>query len=497
MFNKDFYPTPEKIILKMVKKSRILNSDMRVINLLEPSAGKGNIVDFIENKYNKYYTKKIRIDVIEKDEQLLNFLTGKKYKIVSNDFLEFQTNKHYDLIIMNPPFSDVEDHILKAFEILQNGELITLLDTNTLNKNTFKANKIKEILRNNDSEVISLGNCFSNSERNTNVEVSMIYINKKSEKITSMFEGLDFENKDNSENYDFENNYNISKRDVVKNEVEKYNALLSYMFEFFTIIRKINSLNILKSKYFVETLSKYDVCKNNTDDLIKEFLSFRNEIDEDVKNICWESIFKRTGIERLLTNNTRNEIEKLKNEQKGIDFTENNIYTLLDILFQNQGKILESCVLEIFDKLTKYYKENRVHFEGWKTNDSWKVNRKFILPNIVTFDNRWGGSWSVSYSSNTNDIDRCMCFLSGKDFNEIDTIYKTLTNDLRYKGTKKGWGDYIESEFFKIKYFKKGTAHFIFKDEWLWHKFNIVACQGKNWLPKGKSDKEYIKLLGE
>jgi hypothetical protein len=60
-----------------------------------------------------------------------------------------------------------------------------------------------------------------------------------------------------------------------------------------------------------------------------------------------------------------------------------------------------------------------------------------------------------------------------------------------------GWGGYIESEFFKIKYHKKGTAHFIFKDEWLWNRFNIVACKGKNWLPEGKTDKEYIKLLSK
>ena len=70
----------------------------------------------------------------------------------------------------------------------------------------------------------------------------------------------------------------------------------------------------------------------------------------------------------------------------------------------------------------------------------------------------------------------------------------TISSDI-YK-ERIGLGDYIESEFFGIKYFKKGTAHFIFKDEWLWHKFNIVACQGKNWLPKGKSEQEYIKLLG-
>jgi len=489
MFNKDFYPTPFRIIQEMVAKSDILKSDMRNINILEPSAGKGDIVRYLKNKYSNY-SKKVRIDVIEKDEQLLSFLHGEN--IVSNDFLTFDTKKHYDLIIMNPPFSNVEDHILKAFEILKDGELIALLDTNTLKKDTFKAKKIKEILKTNESEVVDLGSCFSTAERKTDVNVSMLYIRKKSEELSSYFSGLDFEKKDHNESINFESEYNLSKRDVIKNEVERYEATLNYMLEFFNICRKIEGIGITRIKRVIEILDNYQL---NFKDIERTFLSFRNDIDEELKDVCWESVFRRTGINKILTNKTALEIEKLKKEQKGIDFTEKNIYTLLDILFQNQGKILESCVLEIFDKLTKYYKENRVHFEGWKTNDSWKVNQKFILPNIVTFDNRWGGSWSSGYSSSTDDIDRCMCFITGKDFNEIDTIYKTLTNDLHCKGVKKGWGDYIESEFFKIKYFKKGTAHFIFKDEWLWHKFNIVACQGKNWLPKGKSDKEYIKLL--
>ena len=40
MFNRDFYPTPEKVIEEMLKVSEVTNKI-----ILEPSAGTGNIVD--------------------------------------------------------------------------------------------------------------------------------------------------------------------------------------------------------------------------------------------------------------------------------------------------------------------------------------------------------------------------------------------------------------------------------------------------------------------
>ena len=42
MFNKDFYPTPKEVIMQMIDG---INLNEKVV--LEPSAGKGNIVDSV------------------------------------------------------------------------------------------------------------------------------------------------------------------------------------------------------------------------------------------------------------------------------------------------------------------------------------------------------------------------------------------------------------------------------------------------------------------
>ena len=49
MFGKDFYPTPDNVIERM-----LANVDMYDKVILEPSAGKGNIVDFLQTRPGQF-----------------------------------------------------------------------------------------------------------------------------------------------------------------------------------------------------------------------------------------------------------------------------------------------------------------------------------------------------------------------------------------------------------------------------------------------------------
>ena len=78
MFNNEFYPTPKKIIDKMLE-----GIDFKLVNtVLEPSAGKGDIVEAIieklrfgHNAYNR--TVEWDIDTVEINENLQHVLRGK------------------------------------------------------------------------------------------------------------------------------------------------------------------------------------------------------------------------------------------------------------------------------------------------------------------------------------------------------------------------------------------------------------------------------------
>lgn len=125
--NKDFYPTPKKLINKMLEAI-----DFKTVsNILEPSAGKGDIVEGIKNKIksiksNNYFAREANwdIDCIEIDEDLRHILTGKGLRIIHDDFLTYNGFKKYDLIIANFPFSQGDKHLLKALELIENGGIL-------------------------------------------------------------------------------------------------------------------------------------------------------------------------------------------------------------------------------------------------------------------------------------------------------------------------------------------------------------------------------------
>lgn len=110
IFNNDFYPTPVEIIEKMVD-----GIELHGKTILEPSAGKGDIVD---------YLKSFNANVIacEKSPELREILKN-KCPIIENDFLQLKAEQisHIQAIIMNPPFSADERHIIHAWSIAPDG----------------------------------------------------------------------------------------------------------------------------------------------------------------------------------------------------------------------------------------------------------------------------------------------------------------------------------------------------------------------------------------
>ncbi len=110
MFDKSFYPTPINTIIDMLSGIKIGNKN----SILEPSAGKGDILDYLKDKYHS----RINLYAIEKNQELQLILKGKGYKVLTDNFLSFDPLNQFDLIIINPPFEDGVKHLLKAWEIM-------------------------------------------------------------------------------------------------------------------------------------------------------------------------------------------------------------------------------------------------------------------------------------------------------------------------------------------------------------------------------------------
>jgi len=114
----DFFPTPKDIVRIMIDKVDIQPRE----DILEPSAGKGDIAEEIKKKYpNNFLT------VVEQNYELKKILELKGLDVVCEDFLNHVGS--YDKIIMNPPFSknaDI-DHVRHAYSLMKPGGKIVAI----------------------------------------------------------------------------------------------------------------------------------------------------------------------------------------------------------------------------------------------------------------------------------------------------------------------------------------------------------------------------------
>ena len=177
---KDFYPTPYNLIEKMLST---VNFYM-IKSILEPSAGKGDIVDAIRKKTAPQsrwdQEPRLDIDCIEINSDLRHILTGKGYRVVHDDFLTYDTMKEYDLIIMNPPFSNGCNHLTRALTMQEasGGAIICLLNAETLRNPC--TNELLALVRKFEeyhADIQYMSDTFSNAERKTDVEIALIKVN--------------------------------------------------------------------------------------------------------------------------------------------------------------------------------------------------------------------------------------------------------------------------------------------------------------------------------
>ena len=97
--NYQFSTISKDIVEKMLIK---LDKIKDIKYILEPSAGKGNLVKMIQNSYeHDLLCREIFIDTIEINPQFKLILNNLKVPVIHDDFLTFNTLKKYDAIIMN------------------------------------------------------------------------------------------------------------------------------------------------------------------------------------------------------------------------------------------------------------------------------------------------------------------------------------------------------------------------------------------------------------
>ena len=494
---KNFYPTPENLIKKMV--SKIVKR--REISILEPSAGKGNIIEYIQkNKYevlNYYKSEDIKeIDCIEKNENLQKILIGKNLRVISDDFLNFDTYKSYDLIIMNPPFDCGDKHLLKAISLFEKsggGQIICILNAETL-RNPYSVYR-KDLLNKLNilnAEIEFLKDEFKKADRKTNVEVALINIYKPKELLngnllTGMLKDKDVQRERNIEFTA------LTFHEQIQSLISRYNFEVEAGINLIREFRTISEFTKSDEKY---SYSKINLIKGtNSFDELKE-----NDYIKMIRYKYWKNLYYKEELTKLLTNNIRQKYFDNIQDMENYDFNEFNIKQMLKNLSKNMETSLKNNIIGLFDELSiKHHwnpeTENNIHYyNGWSTNKSYYINKKVIIP-LKCIDIRWDKKFSFEYGleSKINDLHKIFVYLDTENINkEVASISDILTEAEENQNTRN-----IEFPYFTATFYKKGTCHIKFKNDDLLLKFNIYGSQMKNWLPPTYGRKKYKDMTQE
>jgi len=471
-FGIDFYPTPNEVIERMM-----MAADVAGCVVLEPSAGSGAIVDWlVANGASEVLACEI-------DPMLRRTLEG-RCRLVADDFLTLsrETVSHVELIVMNPPFSRAHEHISHAWEIAPAGcQIVALCNADSLKgKYTQGWQKLAETVKMNGS-VQDFGQCFrTGAERDTDCRVACINLWKPGEGAEEWM-GF-FMSEDEEEEALGMQGPGLVPYNFVRDMVGRYVDAVSRFDHVAELSEEMNRLTDFtdgKERYGGMSI-KFGAYKTGSSNYADGHIT-RETYRKELQKYAWRYIFDRFNMQKYVTNKVMEEMNRFVELQCAVPFTMRNVYRMLSAIVQTHGQRMEKVLEEAFDMVCSFSADNSTAGEKWKTNSNYMITRRFIVPYVGSYDPHWDIEYvKVAYggaSGKVTDLNKALCYLTG-------IPYEDSWGDLHkyfYKN-KVAWGQWVEiSPFFRIRIYKKGTAHFEFLDEKVWMEFNSRVATARGW----------------
>lgn len=488
MFNDTFYPTPKSLQEKMFAK--IVGQPDKV---LDPEAGKGDLLEGL-NERSRY--RRYDVSAIEIDPELQACLRGKEIPLLDTDFLNYQGDDRFDLIVMNPPFSSGDKHLMKALDLMFCGQVICLLNAETIkNPRTILRQELVEKLNKLGAEIEYHKHAFTtdDTERKTEVEVALISVVIE-QQVEDLFAGTtDAEEVIINVNQHHDLSAGFSIEELVAQYDQTVRIGKQTILDFYKNHHRIGSYLRLVD---ADERSLYSDGKGSLTAQVQRAV---NKMLISIRKDFWQRTLSIDAVQKRLTKKKFEEFQHSLNQRSGMDFTASNIRQfILNIIGSYQDTMTEA-VEDIFDMMTdrhSYYggvtEKNRHYYNGWRSNSSFQVNKKVVIPLYGSYGgpfSDWNGGWKLDYKAEAtlNDIDRVMQYFSGME------KHKTISQAL-HEAFELGESRGIHSHYFKISCYRKGTIHLTFQDEDVRRRFNICAGKTKGFLPGDYGDNKYDQL---
>lgn len=538
---KGFYPTPPEAAALLVSEDDL----QKCRTILEPSAGSGSLIFAVATHLWEIHGNNwgdIRritdVDCIEIDPHLrsvlqyewgsqrvhelwdkipqyerrelkkypevfreLNPRRAVKVRIVHDDFLAFDSRKDYDLIVMNPPFSNGDAHLMKAIRLQERygGEIRCILNAETLlNPYTNLRKALVSKLQKYNAQVTYHDGLFSGAERKTDVRCAIVKISIPAPKYeSSIYDRL--KKAAEAEEFQEAEVTDLSVTDFVQKIVSQFNVEVDAGI---TMIREYWGLK----PYLLSTLNP----NGYTSPMIRVVIGSPDHYNCDTVTVngyvkmvrakYWEALFTNKEFTGKLTSNILEKYQGMVKDMVEYDFTVFNIQQLMTEMNAEMATGIQETIVALFDRMTvkhSYYPEcekNRHYFDGWKTNKAHKIGKKVILPVNGMFGCY---SWDKDElnqrkaEETISDIEKVFDYLDGNMTAPVD-LHAVID-----EAVKSGMVKNMPCKYFNITIYKKGTMHITFRDMGLVDKFNIYCCRHKNWLPPNYGKTAYTDMTTE
>lgn len=479
-----FYPTPPDLARRAWRKFKTVFK-----RVLEPSAGNGDLL--INHPFEDVWGRRGAppIDCCEIDISKHSTLRGRGFNVVGLDFLRYASGAHYSHIILNPPFTDGAKHALKAWDLLWDGEIVAILNAETLLNPFSKERQRLAKLIEKHGEVEFIANAFTvqEAQRKTEVEVALVYLRKKASaddivgdllselRRDAQGEGLAAEYR--------EANAVALPNSVIENVVIAFNAATQSMRD--------SVFSEARAAYYASILGGTMAARNgDTGNDVPAKVSAEWVQDQigkrylELKDGSWANILRSSNVTSRLSSAAQKRLESEFEQIKQLEFTVSNIFGFLSGLAGNQGKIQMDMACDVFDTITRYHSNNTVWYKGWKSNDKHRAagmrirTTRFILPGHSI--NSWSTSMSWDSERLLSDFDKVFAMMDGgKQAPDVGLVQVFRDQFAELKA-----GERVSSSYFDVRFFPgAGTIHFYANDKMLIDRLNRLVGRLRNWLP--------------
>lgn len=482
MLDHQFYPSTYTLACKCHNKFR----KKTVIRMLDPSAGRGDLlVPQIENKKGSWVSHPIDCIEIDLDNQAV--LRSKGLSVIGHDFLAYQGATLYSHIIMNPPFNQGAKHCIHAWELLYAGELVAILNAETLRNPYTKERRVLAHLvdQYSASEPEYLVECFVTPEtqRRTEVEIVIIHLEKVAS-FTADFIGDLEQEADKDVDLDIETPHELMlPASVIENRVITFQCAVAALKE--SIIAKVKAAH-LKRRLGLTMIEMKMNQVSHDDALTTAVAEDFNREYAALKDAAWTSILTSSDVTNRLSEKSREKLEAEFAYIAGLEFSADNIYAFIQGLIDQQQHLQMAMLCEVFDLIGKHHPDNKAYYRGWKSNTKHRASAfrimtsRFILP---TIDRRMKEAYSMSCKDldRLADIDKVFAMLDSKVASATYGLKQLFTDrfDDLYAGER------LTCDYFDVRlYVGTGTMHFFPRRSDLIDRLNITVGKHRQWIPQ-------------